>query len=351
MYYLDPQRFEFSIGLQSVHLYHLHNDHLDVWITNYGGRVVAQRACDRNGSLVDVVLGFDSIQKYFDASEQYHGAIIGRYGNRIHKGHLELEGKTYHLPINNGNNCLHGGIKGFNFKVWTVTNQSEKELTLTYLSKDGEEGFPGNLSITCKYTLVDNALKIEFFAKTDQITSVNLTHHNYFNLMGEGSGSIYDQELKIHATTFTPLTADCVPTGEIRSVNKSPFDFTEWKKIGHDIDAHDDQIGVGSGYDHNFVLDGYKDKDHTFLAAQAKAPNGILMNIYTNEPGIQLYSANWLSGKDVGKNGIPHRKREAFCLEQQHFPNAPNEPSFQTTILRPDEEYYSICIQEFCIWN
>ncbi|MCB0647406.1 MAG: galactose mutarotase [Saprospiraceae bacterium] len=345
---MNFEAFNSTVDGKKTRLYQLKNQSLNVYITNYGGRIVALYAPDRNGKMVDVVLGFDSLEKYIKADEQYHGAIIGRVGNRIGHGQFSLEGKQYTTAVNCGDHSLHGGIKGFQSVVWDVLSASETSLTLSYHSRDTEEGFPGNMTIQARYELKNNELHITFVATTDKTTIVNMTHHNYFNLMGEGAGLIEDQELQLFAQQYTPLEDSGIPTGEIASVYNTPFDFTDRKKLGKDINDAHHQTQQFKGYDHNFVVDGYVEGSRTpRKAAIAWAPNGIKMTILSNEPGIQLYTGNSLSGKDIGKSGTSYASRNAFCLEQQHYPDSINQPSFPSIVLHPGEEYYSICIQKF----
>ncbi len=342
--------FEKVIDGKKVELFCLKNDRgMIVYLTNYGGRVVAMNVPDKAGKSVDVVLGFNSLEEYLNADESYHGAIVGRVGNRIKHGKFTLGNNEYQVPVNCGDHSLHGGIKGFHAVVWDVQFVSSKKVVLNYHSKDMEEGFPGNLTVQATFTLgTENELTILFEATTDKKTIVNLTHHNYFNLMGEGSGDILDQELQVFASKYTPLDASSVPSGELATVFNTPYDFTSRKPIGLEINADHPQTKLVGGYDHNFVLDQYKEGDKTpKLAAIAWAPNGIKMSILTNEPGLQFYTGNSLSGKDIGKKGSNYASRNAFCLEQQHFPDSPNQPTFPSTVLHAGESYYSIVIQKF----
>lgn len=345
---MNFEAFKSTLNGKQTKLFQLKNDKITAFITNYGGRVVSLLVPDRDDNKVDVVLGFDSIEKYIHADEQYHGAIIGRVGNRIARGKFNLEDRNYTLAINCGEHTLHGGIKGYQAVVWDVLFANDSSLVLSYHSKDMEEGFPGNLTVQTRFELIDNALHITFSATTDKTTVVNLTHHNYFNLMGENAGSVVDQELQINASNYLPLDETSVPTGQIEAVIDTPFDFTSRKKIGADIESSHPQTTLVQGYDHNYVLDKYKAGSRTpFLAATAWAANGIKMSILTNEPGIQLYTGNFLSGKDIGKGGSTYGPKNAFCLEQQHYPDSPNQPEFPSITLHPGDEYYSICIQKF----
>lgn len=335
---------------QSVALYTLTNRNgVEAKITNYGGIVVSLKVPDRSGKLDDVVLGYDTLDEYLKGNSAYFGALIGRYGNRIGKGRFSLSGVEYKLAVNNGENALHGGLKGFDKVVWNARPlplKSGAGLTLTYLSHDGEEGYPGNLSITVTYTLTDNnELKIDYSATTDKDTIVNLTHHSYFNLAGQGNGDILNHQLMINAARFTPVDSDLIPTGELRLVKGTPFDFTQPAAIGARINDPDEQLRLGKGYDHNFALDG---KMGTLRqAARVFEPTtGRTMEVWTTEPGLQFYTGNFLDGKP-GKGGKPYQFRNGFCLETQHFPDAPNKPGFATTILRKGGRYRTTTIYKF----
>jgi aldose 1-epimerase len=314
---------------------------MEVRVTNYGGIIISLTAPDRDGRMADIVLGFDSIAPYL-AGTPYFGAIIGRYGNRIAGGRFTLDGETYTLATNNGPNHLHGGERGFDKVVWDAEpfeSEGERGLILRYTSPDGEEGYPGTLEATVTYTLTDGSeLIVEYVATTDQATPVNLTQHSYFNLAGAGTGNILDHELMIAATSFTPVDSTLIPTGEIAPVEGTPFDFRTATPIGARIDADDPQIRNGPGYDHNFVLD--RTGTGLELAARVTHPgSGRTLEIRTTEPGLQFYSGNFLDGTITGKDGLVYDHRSGFCLETQHFPDSPNQPSFPSTILRPGEEY------------
>jgi aldose 1-epimerase len=338
-------------GGQPVDLYVLANKSgAEVSITNYGGAVVSLKMPDRNGKLADVVLGYDTVEGYV-SDKAYFGALVGRYGNRIAHAQFVLDGKTYTLAKNNGENSLHGGVKGFNKALWTAKILPAKDgqsLELSYLSRDGEEGFPGNLRVSVVYTLTDtNALKIEYSATTDKKTVVNLTNHSYFNLAGQGNGDILGHLLTIQADQFTPVDADLIPTGELRDVMDTPFDFRKATAIGARIDQPDEQLKLGGGYDHNFVL--RMSMDHgEFLAARVLEPaSGRVMEVWTTEPGVQFYTGNFLDGKTVGKGGVAYPKRSAFCLETQHFPDSPNQPKFPSTVLNAGARYHTITTYKF----
>jgi len=342
-------------GGEDVDLYTLTNKNgAEVAISTYGGVVVSLKVPDRHGKLGDVVLGFNSVDGYV-SDKSYFGAIIGRYGNRIGHAQFTLDGKTYILAKNNGDNTLHGGIKGFNKAVWTakeIPANDGQALELTYLSKDGEEGFPGNLDVRVVYTLTDaNELKIEYFATTDKNTVVNLTNHSYFNLLGVGlgSGDILGHVLMIEADKFTPVDSGLIPTGELRGVTGTPFDFRNPTAIGKRIEADDEQIKLGKGYDHNFVLR-RKTGDPISLAARVtEEASGRVLEVWTTEPGVQLYTGNFLDGSAQGKGGVPYAKRMAFCLETQHFPDSPNHPKFPSTELKPDGRYHTTTIYKFSV--
>jgi aldose 1-epimerase len=335
---------------QNVDIYTLTNRRgVKVRITNYGGIITSLKVPDRNGNPGDIVLGFDNLDAYLKG-HPYFGAIIGRYANRIAKGRFTLNGHQYTLAVNNGENHLHGGIKGFDKVVWTATPlrvPNGAVLQLTYQSKDGEEGYPGNLSVTVIYTLTNaNELKIEYWATTDKDTVINLTSHSYFNLAGQGTGDILNHQLLINARRFTPTDAGSIPTGELKSVKGTPFDFTSAFRIGDRINDDDQQLKFGKGYDHNFVLDGRMGTLQQ--AAVAYEPtSGRLMEIWTDQPGIQFYSGNFLDGTLTGKDGKVYQQRYGFCLETQHFPDSPNQPSFPTTVLRRGQRYHTITIHKF----
>ncbi len=340
-------------GGQPVDLYVLTNKSgAQASITNYGGTVVSLKMPDRNGKLADVVLGYDTVEGYV-SDKAYFGALVGRYGNRIAHAQFVLDGKTYTLAKNNGENSLHGGVKGFNKALWTAKILPAKDgqsLELSYLSRDGEEGFPGNLKVNVIYTLTDtNALRIEYSATTGKKTVVNLTSHGYFNLAGQGNGDILGHLLTIQADQFTPVDADLIPTGELRDVMDTPFDFRKPTAIGARIDQPDEQLKLGGGYDHNFVL--RMPMDHgEYLAARVFEPaSGRVMEVWTTEPGIQFYTGNFLDGKTVGKGGVAYPTRSAFCLETQHFPDSPNQPKFPSTVLNAGTRYHTITTYKFSV--
>ena len=340
---------------EAVELYTLANKNgVEAAISTYGGAVVSLKVPGRHGSLEDIVLGYDSVDGYM-SDKSYFGAIIGRYGNRIGQAQFNLDGKNYTLAKNNGQNSLHGGIKGFNKVVWTakqVPAKNGQALELTYLSKDGEEGFPGNLHVTVVYTLTDlNELKIEYSATTDKKTVVNLTNHSYFNLsgVGQGMGDILGHLLMIESEKFTPVDSGLIPTGELRDVSGTPFDFRKPTKIGARIDANDEQIKLGGGYDHNFVLR-RKPGAMLSLAARVTEPaSGRIMEVWTTEPGVQFYTSNFLDGSVHGKGGVAYAKHGAFCLETQHFPDSPNQPKFPSVVLNPGGRYHTTTVYKFSV--
>ncbi len=333
-----------------IDLYRLTNDNgMEVAITNFGGFVVNVKVPDRHGKPADVVLGYDTLEGYTKGTSHF-GGIIGRYGNRIAQGKFSLDGRTYSLAKNNGPNHLHGGIKGFDKVVWEGREISSREgpaVELRYLSKDGEEGYPGNLNVRVVYTLTGkNELKIAYEATTDKVTVVNLTNHSYFNLAGEGNGDILNHQLRIHAGRFTPVDATLIPTGELRSVKGTPFDFTKPERIGARIDNPDEQLKNGHGYDHNFVLN--SGGKRLALAAEVyEASSGRAMEVWTTEPGLQFYSGNFLDGSIHGKGGKAYQRRYGFCLETQHFPDSPNHPQFPSTVLKPGARYHTNTIYRF----
>jgi aldose 1-epimerase len=336
-----------------VYVYTLQNVHkMQARVTNYGGILVSLLVPDKTGQLDDVVLGYDSLATYEKNNNPYFGALIGRYGNRIGKGKFTLNGKEYTLALNNGPNHLHGGLKGFDKVVWTVSEKEsspERSIVLTYLSKDGEEGYPGNLSVKVVYTLTDNdELKIEYSATTDKPTVLNLTHHSYFNLEGAGRGSILAHELMIDADTFAPVDSTLIPTGELRPVRGTPFDFRKATTIGARISGDNEQLRYGKGYDHNFVLN-RKGKGLGLAARVYESTTGRAMDVLTTEPGVQFYSGNFLDGKNIGKGGISYDHRYGFCLETQHFPDSPNKPKFPTTVLKPGEKFSSTTVYKFYV--
>ena len=335
----------------AIDLYVLKNKNgMEADITNFGAALVALKVPDKSGNIADVVLGYDNVDGYVN-DKAYFGGTIGRYANRIANGQFKLDGKTYNVPKNDGPNSLHGGTTGFNKRVWTARDMSSSTrpaVRFSYTSKDGEEGYPGNLKLEVTYSLSnDNALQIEYSATTDKDTVVNLTNHAYFNLSGEGSGDILGTELKLNADRFTPINNTLIPTGERRAVKGTPFDFSKATAIGARInDNNDEQLKFGKGYDHNWVLNGKHNA--MLIAAEAYDPKGgRVLQISTTEPGIQFYTGNFLDGSIHGKSGKPYNYRSAFCLETQHFPDSPNHPNFPSTELKPGQRFHSMTIYKF----
>lgn len=308
----------------------------EVKISSYGGTLTSWVAKDKNDSISSIVLGFDSLSGYL-AKPPYFGALIGRYGNRIAKGRFTIDTSTYTLVTNNGVNHLHGGNKGFDKVVWdaAIINDSTPVLLLSYLSKDGEEGYPGNLKVKVRYTLTDdNELKIEYDAETDKATVINLTNHAYFNLTGDVSNTILDHKLQVDADNYTPVDSGLIPTGEIRAVKGTPFDFTKAETIGLRIDS------VNGGYDHNFVLN-KKDAGLSLIATLSEEKTGRVLEVFTTEPGLQFYSGNFLDGSIKTSAGKPINQHTGLCLETQHFPDSPNQPKFPSTLLKPGQKYHT----------
>ncbi len=333
----------------AIDLFTLTNKHgMQVQITNYGAIITSIKTPDKNGRLGEVNLGFDNLKDYLKPHPHF-GATIGRYGNRIAKGQFVLEGKTYTLVTNNGPNHLHGGNIGFDKMVWAAEMLEKRNipsLILNYLSKDGEEGYPGNLACQVTFKLTNkNELQIDYQATTDKTTLVNLTNHCYFNLNNGGATSCLDHEVRIFANAFTPIDKTSIPTGEIKSVKRTPFNFLKPRKIGDRIHQNNPQLKIGNGYDHNYVL---PEKEGLKKAAKVVAPeSGRTLEVFTTEPGIQFYTANFLDGSLTGHHNILYKRRCAFCLETQHYPDSPNQPHFPTTILKADEVYHSTTVYKF----
>lgn len=327
---------------RSVQLFTLANANgMEISITNYGGIVTSVKVPDKKGNIENVVLGFDDLEKY-KAGHPFFGAIAGRYANRIANGRFELNGEVYELATNNGENHLHGGVEGFDKKLWNAeTNEEENSVTLSYLSPDGEEGYPGNLDVDVTYTLTDdNELRIDYHATTNKSTVVNLTNHSYFNLSGDPSRGIRDHLLKINADKYTPVDEGLIPTGELRPVEGTPFDFTEPEYVGARIDS------IPPGYDHNYVLNN-PDSGLRKIAMVKHEESGRIMDVFTDQPGVQLYTGNFLDGSLSDRRGNPIEKYAALCLETQHFPDSPNKPNFPSAVLHPDETYETTTIYQF----
>lgn len=344
---IPAANFDTTIDGKQVKLFYLRSKGgVQMAVTNYGAKVVALLAPDREGQLADVELGYDKIGQYVNTKERYYGGVVGRYGNRIAKGRFKLDGKEYKLAVNNNANHLHGGLKGFNDVVWDVKQPDANTLEFHYLSKDGEEGYPGNLDITMTYALTDsNEFKIDYKATTDKPTVVNLTHHSFWNLHGAGNGDINDHVLMLNADKFTPVDSGLIPSGKLEPVKGTPMDFTKPTPIGERVGADFEQLKFGKGYDHNWVLN--KKGNELSLAATVLEPrSGRYMEVWTTEPGVQFYGGNFMAG-DVGKGGKTYIHRGALALETQHYPDSPNQPSFPSVVLRPGETYHQTCIYKF----
>lgn len=344
----DIAGFDSVVDGKKTTLFYIKNkNNLKAAITNYGARMVSFYVPDTTGKPTDIILGFNSLKGFMGSSEKYYGAIVGRYGNRIAKGKFSLDGKSYQLDINNSPNTLHGGSTGFHSRVWDAVQLDSQSVALSYVSVDGEEGYPGTVTTKVVYTLTDNdELKIDYEIKTDKKTIINITNHNFWNLNGEGSGTINQHSLIVEASKYNPVDSTLIPLG-IKSVSGTPFDFITFHKIGERLETGDLQIKYGKGYDHNFILD----KGITLepgLAAIVKGDlSGITMEIFTTEPGIQFYGGNFMQGKNILKSGAKDEYRTAFCLETQHFPDSPNQPAFPSTVLEPGKIYKSTTTHKF----
>jgi aldose 1-epimerase len=345
---INEETFAGMVDGKEVKLFTLENANgVLTQITNFGGRVVSLWVPDKNGDFEDIVTGYNTLDDYLNSKEIYYGALIGRYGNRIAKGQFVLNDTVYSLVQNNDMNHLHGGTKGFNDVVWEASQPDGQSLVLQYTSPHMEEGYPGNLDVKVQYQLTnENELKIEYWATTDRPTPVNLTHHSFFNLKGDGNGTINDHILQINADFYTPVDEGLIPTGEIAPVEGTPMDFRAPTAIGERVDDDFEQLKYGLGYDHNWVLIP-AESGLNFAARVVEPASGRTMEVYTNEPGLQFYGGNFLDGTDTGKYGKSYEFRSSFCLETQHFPDSPNQPDFPSTILKPGEEYYSVCVYKF----
>jgi aldose 1-epimerase len=345
----NVQKSDFGkVDGQATSLYTLRNSHgTEVAITNYGAAVVSIKVPDKKDQFADVALGYDNVDGYV-TDKSYFGATVGRYANRIAKGRFTLDGETHQITLNDGPNALHGGKVGFNKRIWEAKEvRGQNAVQMSYLSKDGEEGFPGNLKVTVTFTLTEkNELRFDYSATADRDTVLNLANHAYFNLAGQGKGDILGTQLTLHASKFTPVDSNLIPTGELRSVKGTPFDFTTEHAIGERISQQDEQLKLGRGYDHNFVID--RTKAGLVLAAEAYDPrSGRVLEVLTTQPGIQFYSGNFLDGTAHGKGGATYPIRTGFCLETQHFPDSPNHPNFPTTLLKPGEKFASTTVYRF----
>ena len=347
---LDPKAF-LSVTQQgdSTALFVLNNNNgMEVCVTNFGARIVSVLVPDRDGIMRDVVLGLDNIKDYQNVKSDF-GASIGRYANRINQGNITIDGEIIQLPQNNYGHCLHGGPNGWQYKVYKPVEVTRNSISFSLFSPDGDENFPGNVNAKVSYTLTDdNAIRIEYSATTDAKTVINMTNHSYFNLSGNPSNPAIDHILYINASNFTPVDSTFMTTGEIASVEGTPMDFTTHKAIGQDIENPYQQLRNGKGYDHNWVLDTKGNVNE--LAAKLSCPStGIAVEVYTNEPGIQIYTGNFLKGNIVGKNGVAYPCRASVCLETQHFPDSPNKPQWPSVLLEPGQKYYSECIYKFVV--
>ena len=347
---LDPKAF-LSVTQQgdSTALFVLNNNNgMEVCVTNFGARIVSVLVPDRDGIMRDVVLGFDNIKDYQNVKSDF-GASIGRYANRINQGRITIDGETIQLPQNNYGHCLHGGPNGWQYKVYKPVEVTRNSISFSLFSPDGDENFPGNVNAKVSYTLTDNnAIRIQYSATADAKTVINMTNHSYFNLSGNPSNPAIDHVLYLNATNFTPVDSTFMTTGEIAVVEGTPMDFTTPKAIGQDIENPYQQLRNGKGYDHNWVLDTKGNVNE--LAAKLSCPStGIAVEVYTNEPGIQIYTGNFLKGNIVGKNGVAYPCRASVCLETQHFPDSPNKPQWPSVLLEPGQKYYSECIYKFVV--
>jgi len=337
---LKEADFKSTVDGKEVSLYYIKAKNINVAFTNFGARVVGLWVPDKSGKMTDVVVGLNSTKGYQDSTEPYFGATIGRVGNRIAKGTFKLDGKEYHIPLNNDKNSLHGGKKGFQYVVWNVEQPNDKTLVFTYDSPDGEEGFPGNMKVKVTYSVDDNqGLKMAYEAVTDKKTPVNLTNHAFFNLNGEGSGTILNHKVMINANEYTPVDGGLIPFGKPEKVAGTPFDFTAFHTIGERVETDNVQLKNGKGYDHNYALNNGITKEMRDVATVVGDKSGIVMKVYTIEPGLQFYSGNFMQGKNTFKSGAKDDFRTAFAMETQHFPDAINQPAFAPIVLAPGSTY------------
>ena len=336
---------------KQVSLYTLKNGDLMMQVTNFGARVVTLWAPDKNGNMEDIVLGYNNIEKYVNnPGERFLGAVVGPYANRIAGGTYTIGDETYNFPQNNNGQTLHGGLKGLDMVVWDVDSVSDNAIVLSYVRPDGQDGMPGNLKIVMTYTLTpDNEFKVDYVAHTDKATHVNISHHSFFNLKGEGNGTINDHVLYINASKTTPVDEVLIPTGEIADVTGTPFDFRQPKAIGQDVDAENEQLKNGAGYDHNWVLDRKSDKEVELAASVYEPASGRYMEVWTDQPALQFYVGNFFDGSTTGKYGKALAYRESIALETQKYPDTPNHPHFPSTLLEPGEEYTHTCIYRFAV--
>jgi aldose 1-epimerase len=347
---LKTADFEKTVAGGKIALYTLESGNgITMQVTNYGARVVSLWTPDKNGKQEDIVLGYENIERYINNDgERFLGAVVGPYANRIAKGQFTIDETTYQLPLNNNGQTLHGGLNGLDRVVWTVENETSNELLLSYISPDGEDGFPGTLSVRMKYTLTpENEFKITYEAVTDKPTVVNLSHHSFFNLKGEGNGTILDHVLCINASQTTPVDSVLIPSGEIASVEGTPFDFRTPTVIGERINEENQQLKNGLGYDHNWIIDRQTDKDVEFVASLYEPASGRFMEVFSDQPALQFYSGNFFEGINTGKYGKSLNFRESVALETQKYPDSPNHPNFPSTRLNPGEVYTQTCIYKF----
>ncbi len=345
---ISADDFVYNHNNKDIRLYTLENENgLICQLTNFGARVVSIYTPDKNGEFGDIVVGYGTGKEFVEKKENFFGTTIGRYGNRIGNAVFSIDSVEYQLEKNDGENHLHGGGNGFHRQVWEVENVDNSSIVFSYVSPDMEGGYPGTVSVKVKYQLTEsNELKIEYFASSDKNTILNLTNHTYFNLKDAGSSEINNHLLYINADLYTPVDAGLIPTGELATVKGTPFDFREETAIGERVSASNEQLELGKGYDHNWVLN--TGNDVAIVAAKVIEPeSGRVMEVYTKEPGLQFYGGNFLDGTDIGKNNISYGHRSAFCLETQHFPDSPNKADFPSVVLNSGEEYYSICIYKF----
>lgn len=349
---LDAKSFDTIVENKAIKLYTLKSGNgLFMQVTNFGGRVVSLWCPDKKGEFSDIVLGHKTIHEYTDYDgERFIGCVVGRYANRIANGQFVIDGTTYNVPKNNNGQSLHGGLKGLDMVIWNVDEATNNEIKLSYTSVDGEEGYPGNLKIQMIYTLTkDNEFKISYRAETDKPTVVNLSHHGFFNLKGEGNGTVNDHILQINADSITPVNEVLIPTGKLMSVVGTPFDFTQATSIGQRVNEDNEQLKFGKGYDHNWVLNRKSEKNIEFAASVYEPVSGRYMEVWTDQPGIQFYGGNFFNSKGEGKTGAKFNYREAIALETQKFPDSPNQATFPSTRLNPGETYEHTCIYKFSV--
>lgn len=348
---IDPAAFQKTLDGKQVDLYALVGENgIGMLVTNYGARIVSLCVPDANGNPVDVVLGYNNLDDYKALREAYLGAAIGRYGNRIGGGKFTLDGVDYQLIQNDGQNSLHGGPSGYHDKVWDATVVDQNKILFTYISPDGDQNYPGTLEVSMTYELTaENGLRIEYTASTNQATICNLTHHSYFNLSGEGAETINDHVLTIQSDSITPVDNTLIPTGEMMPVAGSPFDFNQATVIGERINDSHEQLSFGNGYDHNWVLTRETENEVEWIASVYSPVTNIQMDILTDQPGLQFYGGNFLTGREIGKSGKAYPYRSAFCLETQHYPDAPNKAHFPSTTLLPGETYKHVCVYQFSV--